>query len=150
MAAPLENEQLLTARIGSFRVAVPMKDVARVLQAALPVVVPGAQVPHCLRVGDQLVPLVFGPALFGATEAKLNLEDKVLLLGEGAERLSLWVSAVEEVVPFVAWKGEQPAAAASPWVSAVSAGEQTLPVLDTAALRLRAAEFGARTELLEL
>jgi len=127
-----ENELLAVVRAGGWRFALPLRKVARVLSAAMPVKVPaGERSAFVVRLGDELVPLDFGAALFGADEVVLGLEDKMVVLAlPGGPRI-LWVEAVEDVVPFApAPDGERP----PPWVACFTGGEATLAVVDVDAL----------------
>src|SRR6185503_5450177 len=91
------GELLATLRAGAMRFAVPLSQVDRVISAAMPVAVPGAP-SYALRVGDELLPLYFGAALFGADEVTLGAQDKVVVLTAGSRRLAFWVDAVEDIV----------------------------------------------------
>lgn len=97
-----QGEDLVMARTGSWRLLVPMRYVERVHEASLPAAVPSDADPSSpvMALGEELVPVVFCDALFGATEVQLGAEDKMILLSEGGRRAFLWVSAAEEVVGY--------------------------------------------------
>src|SRR5262245_8115366 len=88
-------------RQGIARFAIPLKDVERILNAAMPVSVPGASgTGPVVRVGERLVPVVFARGLFEGGDPQLKPDDKLVLL-RGDAPLALWVEAVEDLVPYV-------------------------------------------------
>jgi hypothetical protein len=97
---PPRGDPLVLARSGAFRLLVPLRNVERVLPAALPTARPAAQgrAHPVVSVGGTLLPVLFAEALLGATEARLRPGDQLLQLKEGAGQALLWVSAVEDVV----------------------------------------------------
>jgi len=101
--APRPGDALLVARSGAFRLLVPLGQVARVHPAALPAARPasGGAAHPVVQVGEALLPVLFAEALLGAGEARLRPGDQLLELADGARRALLWVSAVEQVVPFL-------------------------------------------------
>ncbi len=96
------GEDLVVARAGSWRLLVPMRHVERVHEASLPSAVPSGGDPSSpmMALGEELVPVVFCDALFGAAEVHVGAEDKMMLLSEDGRRVFLWVSAAEEVVAY--------------------------------------------------
>ncbi len=127
---------LMVVRTATWRFAVPMSDVERVLAAAMPVGLPSASGTLAVRLDDALVPVVFGASLFGADEVTLRAGDKMVVLASDAGRTILWVDAVEDVVPFVPLPAGASAVAPADldWVSCVSGGDETLAVLDAGTL----------------
>lgn len=147
MRSLAEKEPLVVARNGAARLAVPMRQVAQVLPAALPVSLPGAEVPLGLRLEQEVVPLVFASAMFDEPQLSLMPEHKVLLVRSGDRLLGLWVDAVEEIIPFVPLPSALPPTLASRWVAGLSSGEPTVPVLDVEALFQGAPELSGRLAL---
>lgn len=123
---------LMVVRTATWRFAVPMSDVERVLAAAMPVGLPSATGALAVRLDDALVPVVFGASLFGADEVTLRAGDKMVVLASDKGRTILWVDAVEDVVPFVPMPVGP--SADLEWVSCVSGGDETLAVLDAGTL----------------
>ncbi|BDG01090.1 chemotaxis protein CheW [Anaeromyxobacter oryzae] len=90
------GEELLVARVGPWRVLVPMRHVARVHAAALPAArLAGAPV---VAVDGAQWPVVFVASLLGADEVRLGASDQLVAVRGGGRCLMLWVNAVEDVV----------------------------------------------------
>jgi chemotaxis signal transduction protein len=133
MPAPQRGEDLAILRVGDWRCLVPARSIDRVLAAVAPIAVPGADAPGRLyvRVGGELLPLVFGSALLGADSAALRPSQKMVLLEADGRRWVLCVDAVEDLIPFAPLDGAaHPLELAGGWTCALSGGERTLPVLD--------------------
>lgn len=95
------GEPLLQLRCGPWRALLRLREVERVLEAALPSAAPTAApgaLPTVALEGEPL-PVLFGEALLGAERVTLRAGDKLVALRHGARRALLWVSAVEDVVP---------------------------------------------------
>lgn len=132
-----EGELLAVLRVGGWRFGLPMGCVSQVLSAAMPVKVPrGDGAAFVVRLGEALVPVVFGAALFGRAEVALGLCDKMVVLALPQGECVLWVEAVEDLVPFVPVGA--PAADAGRFVACFSGGDPTLAVLDLGALAAEA------------
>jgi hypothetical protein len=133
MTAPSRGEELAILRVGDWRCLVAARSIDRVLAAVAPIAVPGVDAPGRLyvRIGNELLPLVFGSALLGADAATLRPSQKMVLLEAEARRFVLCVDAVEDLVPFTPLDDAgQPLELAGGWTCALSGGERTLPVLD--------------------
>ncbi|HET9552195.1 MAG TPA: chemotaxis protein CheW [Anaeromyxobacteraceae bacterium] len=130
-AAPLRRgEELVLARGGRFKLLVPLAGVERVEQAALPALRPGAGAPAhpVVAVRGALLPVLFAEALLGAEEATLRPGDQLLVLRDEERRALLWVSALEEVLPFEPLP--PPAGARDELVAGFSGAPEPLAVLD--------------------
>jgi chemotaxis signal transduction protein len=128
------EEPIIVIRQGIARFAIPLRDVERIVSAAMPVSVPGASGAQgsVVRIGERLVPVVFARGLFDGGVPGLKAEDKLVLL-RGSTPLALWVDAVEDLVPFVPLPdGAHPVP--DSWASCFSGGDLTVAVLDVAKL----------------
>jgi hypothetical protein len=125
------GDPIVVLRVASWKFALWLRDVERVLSAAMPVAVPSGDgaTPPTVRISDQLVPVAFARGLFGSDESELRPEDKMVLLS-GQKPLILWVDAVEDVVPYVPFEGSA-GGVPTEWVECFSGGEQTVAILDT-------------------
>jgi hypothetical protein len=134
------QEPLAVLRCGDWRFAVPLAGIEKVASAALPIALPAQEgrPSHALRLGNDVLPVVFAANLLGRAEVVLKPEDKVVSVRAQGKRLVLWVDAVEDIVPFVALPEAVAPAELGTWVATLCAGETTLPVLNLDAL----VEFG--------
>ncbi len=123
------GEELVLVRSGDWRILVPMRHVERIHGAALPAAVPAqaAACPPMVCIAGELVPVLFGEALFGAAGVTLAASDQMILLRAGDRRALLWVDAAEEVLPFEPLSGE---AALPALASGFSGRERAYAVLD--------------------
>jgi hypothetical protein len=101
-----------------------------VVQAALPALRPGAgaRAHPVVAVRGALLPVLFAEALLGGDEVSLRPGDQLLLLRDGERRALLWVSALEEVLPFEPLP--PPAGAPDALVAGWSSAPEPLAVLD--------------------
>ena len=94
------GEELVAVRAAGWRLLVPLRDVERVIPAAMPAARPAADgVAPVVAVGEHLVPVVFAAALLGEREVRLAAHQQMVLLAADGRRALLWVDAVEDVVP---------------------------------------------------
>ncbi len=127
------REELIVVRAGAWRFLVPTRNVERIHPAALPAAVPATETAApMIALGADLVPVVFAQALFGATEARLAKEHKMVLLSERHRRALLWVDAVEDVVEHA--PVEKPEGSEEELVAGWSGGDRTLAVIDVSRL----------------
>ncbi len=126
------GEDLVALRAAGWRLLVPLRDVERVLPAAMPAARPAldAAAP-VVAIGDERVPVVFAAALAGEREVRLAGAQQMVLLASAGRRALLWVDAVEDVVPHA----PAPAPAGGPGgdpdlVLAWSGADRPLAVLD--------------------
>ncbi len=124
------GEELVAVRASGWRLLVPMREVERVLPAAMPAArpAPGLAAP-VVALGAALVPVVFAGALVGATEVRLEARHQMVLLADRDRRALLWVDSVEDVVPH-APAAAPPGGAAPDLVLAWSGADRPLAVLD--------------------
>ncbi|HEX9049724.1 MAG TPA: chemotaxis protein CheW, partial [Anaeromyxobacter sp.] len=93
------GDELVAVRAAGWRLLVPLRDVERVLPAAMPAARPAlAAAAPVVALGDDLVPVVFAAALVGEREVRLAAAHQMVLLAGGGRRALLWVDAVEDVV----------------------------------------------------
>jgi chemotaxis signal transduction protein len=93
------GEELVAVRAAGWRLLVPLRDVERVIPAAMPAARPSAEAAApVVAVGDDLVPVVFAAALLGEREVRLTAQQQMVLLRRDRGRALLWVDAVEDVV----------------------------------------------------
>jgi hypothetical protein len=125
------GEDLVTVRAGAWRLLVPLRNVERVVSAAMPAARPAlAAASPVVALGDDLVPVVFAEALLGAAEVRLAPDHQMVLLGAGGRRALLWVDAVEDVVPHA--PATAPPGTAADLVVGWSGAGRPLAVLDVA------------------
>jgi hypothetical protein len=133
MVALRRGEELAILRVGDWRCLVPARSIDRVLAAVAPIAVPGADPPGRLyvRIGADVLPLIFGGALLGWDAASVGPSHKMILLSAAERRFLLCVDAVEDLVPFAPLEGATTQLElGGSWTCALSTGERTLPVLD--------------------
>ncbi len=125
------GEELVAVRAAGWRMLVPLRDVERVLPAAMPAARPalGAAAP-VVAIGDALVPVVFAAALAGEREVRLAAGQQMVLLGSGGRRALLWADAVEDVVPHAPAPPAPEGGGAPDLVLAWSGADRPLAVLD--------------------
>ncbi|MGC4117131.1 MAG: chemotaxis protein CheW [Myxococcales bacterium] len=98
----MPGELLVQVRCGFWRVLVPLRQVERVLPAALPGALPSSA-PGALPVvnlAGEPLPLILGEVLLGAERVSLRQSDQMLCLTDGTRRALLWVSAAEDLIPW--------------------------------------------------
>jgi chemotaxis signal transduction protein len=147
-SALARGEDLVVLRSGTWRLLVPMRNVERIYDAALPTVVPsveGARHP-VMTVGGVLVPVLFCEALFGGDQVSLDTADKMVLLKSGDRRALLWVDAVEEIVGYAPVSAMPDGPESSDLFTGFSGTERALAVLDVPKLLEFAVADGAQFE----
>ncbi len=137
MGALEEGEPLALLRVGSWRFSVPLRRVARVMGAAMPVGIPEPAsqdgLSSAVRVQDRLVPVVYAALLFGAKDVELRMDQKMVLLSTSQGDLLLWVDAIEDILPFAPLPA--PSQDAVGWAEGFCGGELAHAVLDVERLR---------------
>jgi hypothetical protein len=124
------GEKLVAVRAAGWRLLVPLRDVERVIPAAMPAARPAVDAAApVVAVGGDLVPVVFAGALVGAREVRLEARHQMVLLAGRDRRAVLWVDAVEDVVPH-APAPPPPGHAAAELVLCWSGADRPLAVLD--------------------
>ena len=141
MGGLTEGEPLALLRVSSWRFSVPLRNVGRILSAAMPVAIPDPAsreqgIASAVRLADRLVPVIYGAVLFGNEDVELRPDQKMVLISTAQGEVMLWVDAVEDIVPFAPLAvpnetmfGEET------WAQEFTAGEPSHAVLDVDRLR---------------
>ncbi len=104
-ALPAPGDALVVLRARGWRFLIPLAAVERILPAALPAALPSATSgAAAVRVGAELLPVIFCAAFLGGEPLELAAEHRMVLVRDRDRAALLWTDAVEDLVehePFV-------------------------------------------------